>query len=59
MEYDEAITIYDKAIGINQKYSMAWNNKGNALKNLNKSDESIKAFDKAIEINPQIRSSAQ
>ena len=28
-------------------------NKGNALNNLNKYDEAIKAYDKAIEINPQ------
>jgi tetratricopeptide (TPR) repeat protein len=32
---------------------MAWNNKGLALDDLNKYDEAIKAFDKAIEINPQ------
>jgi tetratricopeptide (TPR) repeat protein len=31
--------------------SDAWYNKGNALKHLNKSDEAIKAYDKAIEIN--------
>lgn len=31
---------------------MAWNNKGAALDKLGKSDEAIKAFDKAIEINP-------
>ena len=32
---------------------MAWNNKGLALDDINKYDEAIKAFDKAIEINPQ------
>ena len=31
---------------------IAWNNKGVALAKLNKSDEAIKAYDKAIEINP-------
>jgi len=33
--------------------SDGWFNKGNALSDLNKSDEAIKAYDKAIEINPQ------
>ena len=33
--------------------SKAWYNKGLALDNLNKYDEAIKAFDKAIEINPK------
>ena len=32
---------------------MAWFCKGNALTNLNKYEEAIKAYDKAIEINPQ------
>ena len=32
---------------------MAWYNKGNVLSDQNKSDEAIKAYDKAIEINPQ------
>ena len=32
---------------------MAWYNKGVAIGKLNKSDEAIIAYDKAIEINPQ------
>jgi tetratricopeptide (TPR) repeat protein len=32
---------------------MAWYNKGKALYDLNKPIEALKAFDKAIEINPQ------
>ena len=32
---------------------MAWTGKGMALNALNKSDEAIKAYDKAIEIDPQ------
>jgi tetratricopeptide (TPR) repeat protein len=31
-------------------------NKGNALNKLNKYDESVKAYDEAIEINPHLRS---
>ncbi len=32
---------------------MAWYNKGVAIGKLNKSDEALIAYDKAIEINPQ------
>ena len=32
---------------------MAWVYKGNVLSDLNKFDEAITAYDKAIEINPQ------
>src|SRR5271157_4331218 len=37
----------------NPQYSAAWYNKGRALYKLNKSDEAITAYDKAIIINPQ------
>jgi len=46
-------------ISLSQNYpqnSMAWYYKGDALKDLNKSEEAKKAYKKAIEINPQIRS---
>ena len=35
------------------KHSDAWNAKGVALYNLNKSDKAIKAYDKAIETHPR------
>ena len=38
---------------INPQNLHAWFNKGLALDHLNKSDEAIKAYDKAIEINPR------
>ncbi len=47
------IKTQDKAIGINPLNSTAWKNKGLVLDNLNKSDEVIKAYDKAIEIDSQ------
>ena len=37
----------------NPQDSMSWYNKGNALNKLNKFGEAIKAYDKAIEINPK------
>jgi tetratricopeptide (TPR) repeat protein len=47
---DEAIRAYDKAIEINPKYSDAWNNKGNSLSKLGKSDEAQKSWAKVKEI---------
>ncbi len=55
LKSDEANTNLVPIDNINSpNSSKAWNNKGSALYKLNKSDEAIKAYDKAIEINPQI-----
>jgi tetratricopeptide (TPR) repeat protein len=54
-KYDEAITVFDKAIEINPQDSITWYSKGVALSYLNRLDEAIKAYDKSIEINPQIK----
>ena len=43
-----------KQLKIDQQYFEAWTNKGNALKELDKNDEAIKAYDKAIEITHMI-----
>jgi tetratricopeptide (TPR) repeat protein len=55
--FEDAIKAYDKAIEINPKYGDAWKDKGyslNALatfnKDLNKHNESLEAFDKAIKL---------
>ncbi|CAD8214737.1 unnamed protein product [Paramecium octaurelia] len=53
-KYQEAIECYDKAISINPKQDLAWNNKGNSLNNLNKYEEAIECYDKAISINPKL-----
>lgn len=37
----------------NSQNSVSWFNKGLALSKLNKSDEAIKVYDRAIEINPK------
>jgi tetratricopeptide (TPR) repeat protein len=43
---------FDKAIEINPQNSLAWYNKGITLRHLNKYEEAIKAYEKAIESNP-------
>ncbi|CAD8131391.1 unnamed protein product [Paramecium sonneborni] len=50
-KYQEAIDCYDKAIQINSKYEIAWNNKGSALRKLQQYQEAIDCYDKAIQIN--------
>ena len=42
-----------KQLKLTRRIQMLGYNKGLALDNLDKSDEAIKAYDKAIEINPQ------
>jgi len=56
---EDAIIAYDEAIEIDPNYGNAWMRKGYSLhslavfnKNLSKYDESLKAFDKAIELIP-------
>jgi tetratricopeptide (TPR) repeat protein len=41
-----------EVIDLNPNYSLAYNNKGEALLKLNKIEDAIKCFDKAIELNP-------
>jgi tetratricopeptide (TPR) repeat protein len=45
--YTGAIWYYDKAIEMNSGYTLAWNNKGIALKALHRDAEANKAFAKA------------
>ena len=51
-EYEEAIASYDKALEIKPDYHEAWNNRGNALRNLGRLEEAIASYDKALEIKP-------
>jgi len=57
--FEDAVKAYDKAIEINPNYGEAWEDKGYSLgslasfsKNLSKFNESLNAFDKAIELIP-------
>jgi tetratricopeptide (TPR) repeat protein len=52
-EYNEAIKYYDKALEIDPKYALAWNNKGVAVGKLEKYNEAIGCYDKALEIDPK------
>jgi len=45
--FEQAISAYDNATKIDPQYSDAWNNKGVALKALNRNSEADEAFAKA------------
>jgi superkiller protein 3 len=49
---EEAIKAYDKAIEINPQYGMAWGGKATALSLLGRHNESLDAFNEAIETWP-------
>jgi tetratricopeptide (TPR) repeat protein len=46
--YDEALVTSNRALGVNQNSSYAWNYKGNALYNLSRYDEALTAYDHAM-----------
>lgn len=47
--YQEAIPLHDQAIAAEPGFSLAWVNKGIALKNLGRLDEAIACYDQVIE----------
>ena len=44
--YNEAIRDYEKAIELDPRYALTWNNKGKALFDQGKYDEAIQAYEK-------------
>ena len=53
--YQDARNSFAQATDIYPEFAEAWYNKGDALMNLEKYLEAIRAFDKAIAINPDDR----
>jgi tetratricopeptide (TPR) repeat protein len=52
-KYDEAITQYQKAAGLDPKSALAYNNWGDALANQRKYDEAITQYQKAADLDPK------
>jgi len=44
-----------KAIKVNAKYEVAWNNKGNALSRLGKNDWALQCYEQALALDPSYR----
>jgi len=53
MEYDEALEIFDRVLGMNPDISEAWNNRGVALFRLGRAEEAIESYNRALAIEPQ------
>ena len=51
---NEALQIFEKILEIDPTNSMAWNNKGVALRKLKKIEEAIECFNKALSIEPKL-----
>jgi tetratricopeptide (TPR) repeat protein len=51
-QYDKAISDYSKAIEINPKSALTYNNRGNVYAAKGQYDKAISDYNKAIEINP-------
>jgi len=47
--YQDAIPLHDQAIATEPRFSLAWVNKGIALKNLGRLDEAIECYDQVIQ----------
>jgi tetratricopeptide (TPR) repeat protein len=50
--YDEAVALYDHAIGVYPDCSEAWTNKASLLRLLGKLQEALECAEKAMEIGP-------
>src|SRR3990172_872499 len=50
--YEEAISVYDRAIGVYPDCSEAWTNKASVLRLLGKLQEALECAEKALDIGP-------
>jgi len=50
---EEALASYERALALNPRYAVAWNNKGNTLRHLRRYPEAQAALDRAIELDPE------
>ena len=52
-QYDDALSLFQKAILLNQNDPDLWNLKGIALRSLGRYNEAIECFNKSLEIDPR------
>ena len=51
--HEEALQCLDKALELDPRYSVAWNNKGAALVKLDRHEEALQCLDTALAIDPR------
>jgi Flp pilus assembly protein TadD len=49
-DYENALWYFNQSLAANPKYTRAWVDKGNVLLRLNRTEESIQAYDNALEL---------
>ena len=52
-KYDEALSLFEQALLLNQDDPDLWNYKGVALRSLGRYEESMECFNKSLEIDPR------
>ena len=57
-QYDDALSLFQKAILLNQNDPDLWNLKGIALRSLGRYNEAIECFNKSLEIDPRDKNSS-
>ncbi|WP_017316865.1 serine/threonine-protein kinase [Mastigocladopsis repens] len=50
--YEDALSVYEKAVNIRPDYAQAWNGQGKTLYEVKEYKEALAAYDKAIQIEP-------
>ncbi|WP_193200173.1 tetratricopeptide repeat protein [Nostoc sp. MG11] len=50
--YQDALTVYEKAVNVRPDYAQGWNGQGKTLYKLKQYKEALAAYDKAIQIQP-------
>eukprot|EP00357_Protocruzia_adherens_P014730 CAMPEP_0115034632 /NCGR_PEP_ID=MMETSP0216-20121206/40783_1 /TAXON_ID=223996 /ORGANISM="Protocruzia adherens, Strain Boccale" /LENGTH=77 /DNA_ID=CAMNT_0002413587 /DNA_START=81 /DNA_END=314 /DNA_ORIENTATION=+ len=51
--YTEAIECYDQVLALDPNAAVAYNNKGFALRSLNKVREAVECYEKALKLDPK------
>jgi Flp pilus assembly protein TadD len=56
-KYQEAIAAYERAIALKPDYYRAWNNRGAALEELERTKEALNSYNQALQINSDYQAS--
>lgn len=52
-KFEDALSVFEQALLLNQDDPDLWNHKGVALRSLGRYDESVECFNRSLEIDPR------